>query len=168
MTRPLPHSPSPPAAIAAEKPRTGTIAPQPRPVRGAYSESADAPSSRATVERQPRTADPSSPAVRGDFSIRFAAAGEHEAMHAAEAWCRARGFSVGVLQADAPRGILLGDVTIAKWRNLDAEDRTDLHGVMEASGRTWRTGPVTITIRRDAPSAVIEAFRSDPEPARAA
>ena len=157
MTHPAPHPPSPRANNAAN-PRTGNPAPQPRPVRGTISLSADS----SPADREPLTASSSS-AVRGDYSIRFTGAGDHEAMHAAEAWCKARGFSVGTLQADAPRGILLGDVTIAKWRNLDPEDRTDLHGVMEAPGRTWRTGPVTITIRRDAPAAVIEAFRSEPE-----
>jgi hypothetical protein len=83
-------------------------------------------------------------------------------MRAAEAWCKARGFSVGAMQADAPRGVMHGVMRIAKWRNLDGQDREDLHGVMEAPGRTWRTGPITITIRRDAPSAVREAFQSEP------
>lgn len=132
------------------------------------SESVAPSSSPGTSEPAPRTV--SSSPVRGDFTIRFPAGEKDwEAMHAAEAWCRARGFSVGVLQADAPRGILLGEnIAIAKWRNLDAEDRADLHGIMEAPGRTWRTGPVTITIRRDAPAAVIEAFRSEVDPEDAA
>lgn len=123
-----------------------------------------------STDREPRTGVPASPhPVRGDFTIRFpAGTKDWAAMRAAEAWCKARGFSVGILQAGAPRGLLLGSFRISKWRNLDAEDRADLHGIMEAPGRTWRKGPVTITIRRDAPAAVIEAFRSEVDPEDAA
>lgn len=163
MSRPAFRNPPSPADPPAEKPRAGNTPTQPRPARGAPSQSA----ASSPAETEPRTAT-SSHVVRGDYSVRFTHPGEHEAMHAAEDWCKARGFSVGALQADAPRGILLGDVSIAKWRNLDGQDREDLHGVMEAPWRTWRSGPVTITIRRDAPAAVIEAFRSEPEPADAA
>jgi len=80
-------------------------------------------------------------------------------MQAAETWLKARGFSIGIMQSDAPRGILLGDVIIAKWRNLDAEDRADLHGqMMPAPGHSLRNGPIFVDIRPDAPHAVIEAF----------
>ena len=88
---------------------------------------------------------------------------EHEALRAAETWLKARGFSIGTMQSDAPRGVMLGDVRIAKWRNLDAEERADLHGHISAPGRTWRSGPVFIRIRPDAPRAAIEAFNLSEE-----
>lgn len=88
----------------------------------------------------------------------FDQAGEFAAFKAAQAWLKARGFSVGSLMRGAPIGIMLGDVKIAKWRNLDAEDRADLHGIMTTPTYSYREGPVTVRIRRDAPAAVIEAF----------
>ena len=62
-------------------------------------------------------------------------------------WLRRHGYSVGVLQADAPRGILKGEFRIEKWRNLSAVDRTRLDGylVFLPGGRVrvniWRNAP---------------------------
>lgn len=69
--------------------------------------------------------------------------GDFEACRAAEAWCRENGYSVGTMQGRDPRGILLGDYDIAKWRNLDKMHRAALHGVMTGS---MRNGPVTVEI----------------------
>lgn len=71
------------------------------------------------------------------FSIRFdpvADGGVTEAIR----WLGARGFSVGRMQRDDPRGILRGDYDIQKWRNLDGEHRRRLDGVLFATG-----GPMT-------------------------
>lgn len=62
----------------------------------------------------------------------------------AEEFLRERGFSVGRMQGASPRGILLGDWDIQKWRNLSRADREVLHGVMQRGPIV--DGPVTVTI----------------------
>jgi hypothetical protein len=100
-------------------------------------------------DRRPST-DPS-------LSIEFDAAGDFEALGMAQAYLAARDFSFGPQQVGAPIGVMHNADPIAKWRNLSAEEQNDLHGIITGD---FRRGPVTISIRRDAPSAVIEAFRS--------
>lgn len=73
----------------------------------------------------------------------FADAGDFRAMCAAEAWCDSRGISVGPCQRGAARGLMYGDHDIAKWRNLDQNDRDALDGVMTGD---MRQGPVRIRI----------------------
>ena len=84
-------------------------------------------------------------------------------LEAARDYLARRGFSFGPLQGGSPIGILLGEAVIGKWSRLSPEDRADLHGVMTAVAGDYRRGAVTIAIRPDAPSAVIEAFRSTPD-----
>lgn len=91
----------------------------------------------------------------------FDGIGDYGGLRAAEAWLKARGFSVGQEQSGHPIGVLLGEVTIGKWRSLSAEDITDLHGRLTTPTLSYRAGPVTLTMRPDAPSAVIEAFLSE-------
>lgn len=91
----------------------------------------------------------------------FSDAGEYAALNAAVAWLKARGFSVGQEQSGHPIGIMLGEVTIGKWRSLSAEDITDLHGRLTTPTLSYRAGPVTLTMRPDAPRAVVEAFLSE-------
>jgi hypothetical protein len=79
--------------------------------------------------------------------IVFMEAGEFEACRAAEKWCRDRGYSVGRMQGPAPRGLLAGNYDIQKWRNLRADERAALHGVMVGA---MRTGPVTVRIFKHA------------------
>lgn len=66
------------------------------------------------------------------------------------------GFSVGHLQAHAPRGILFGLYDIQKWRNLNAAERQALHGVMTGD---MRTGPVVVEIFDCAPDEAKAALR---------
>lgn len=87
--------------------------------------------------------------------------GEFASIGACERWLKQRGFSVGSHQRGAPIGILHGDVSIAKWRNLDGEDIENLHGRITSPTLSYREGPVTVSIRPDAPRAVIDAFLSD-------
>lgn len=88
-------------------------------------------------------------------------------MNAARRHLEDRGFSVGEPQADAPAGILFGDVRIAKWRNLTFVERSQLHGHMEAPGRTGRTGPFTLTIYAGAPRAAhFDILLPEPRPRR--
>ena len=77
----------------------------------------------------------------------FEEQGDFAALRAARDWCRAEGFSVGTLQADAPCGLLRGDFAISKWRNMNREERRALHGIIESVHlRGYREGPVGVTI----------------------
>lgn len=66
-----------------------------------------------------------------------------EASDAAEKWCKENLISCGRMQGPDPRGLLYGDYDIAKWRNLSAQDRRELHGTMTGD---MRNGPITIDI----------------------
>jgi hypothetical protein len=66
------------------------------------------------------------------------------------------GFSVGRIQAHAPRGILFGLYDIQKWKNLNAEHRRALHGLMSGD---YRNGPVTVEIFDSAPEIGKVAIR---------
>lgn len=79
-------------------------------------------------------------------TIVFDRTGDFEACNAAEKWCRDRGISVGEMQGPAPRGLLVGDFWIAKWRNLNAAEKRALNGRMTGD---MRHGPVTITFDDD-------------------
>lgn len=67
--------------------------------------------------------------------------GEFAAMNAAEAWCAGHGLSVGQMQRGAPRGLLMGNFEVAKWRNLTREERAALHGLMTGD---MRHGPINV------------------------
>lgn len=103
------------------------------------------------------------PTVRGNFACVFTQEGEFAAYHAAVAWLKARGFSVGTMQSGEITGIMHGECRIGKYRALDAEERIDLHGHIRTPTMIFRSGPVTVELRRDAPWAVQQAFRSEPE-----
>ncbi len=79
---------------------------------------------------------------------------------AAEIYLKSRGFSVGPQEGSNPIGVYFGRANIAKWSKIDPESMNDLHGKLEAENGDWRRGAVTISIRPDAPSSVIEAFRA--------
>lgn len=66
------------------------------------------------------------------WRFEFTGATNVAARQAAEAALKAAGFSVGSRQRGAPSGILFGDYMIAKWRNMNAQERADLHGRMFA------------------------------------
>lgn len=89
----------------------------------------------------------------------FEGIGDYGALRAAEAWLKARGFSVGQEQSGHPIGVMLGEVAIGKWRGLSSEDIADLHGRLTTPTLSYRSGPVTLTMRPDAPGAVFDAFR---------
>ena len=75
--------------------------------------------------------------------LEFTQSGDFEAMYAAEDWCKANGYSVGRNERDQPRGLLLGNYDIAKWRNLSPDDKKSLDGVMAGD---MRSGPVVVEI----------------------
>ncbi|MBP2232485.1 hypothetical protein J2847_005814 [Azospirillum agricola] len=71
----------------------------------------------------------------------FTEAGDFVAVRAAERWLAENGFSVGRMQAHAPRGILMGDNwDIQKWRNLTRKERAELDGILIGD----RNGPAEI------------------------
>jgi hypothetical protein len=78
--------------------------------------------------------------------LTFSGADDFEALHRATEWLFANGYSYGMLQADAPTGILRGEFFISKWRNMSAAEREALDGIMDAPGRSYRTGPVTVRL----------------------
>jgi hypothetical protein len=69
--------------------------------------------------------------------------GDFSACAAATQWLHEGGYSVGIMQGPAPRGIMRGDVLIAKWRNLSPRERATLDGQMTGD---MRNGPVTVEI----------------------
>jgi hypothetical protein len=71
---------------------------------------------------------------------------DFEALYAAEQWCRDNGISYGPTCAAGPQALLFGDYSIAKWRNLTAKERKQVHGVIEDS---LREGPVTLRIKAE-------------------
>ena len=95
---------------------------------------------------------------------KFDQTGDFEAVRAAEAALSLAGFSIGACQKGAPRGILFGDVTISKWRNMTRSQQLDLHAQMWGG----RQGPVTVMLHADAPGEAVKAFRSVWEAADAA
>lgn len=75
---------------------------------------------------------------------RFAGDREFAAYYAACCWCDERGIAHGSMQAHAPIGLLVGDYAIAKWRNLNAQERRALDGTMTGD---FRSGPVLVRVR---------------------
>jgi len=85
---------------------------------------------------------------RSSMRIVFNQEGTFQAMYAAEAWCLENGISVGQSCATGPTGLLFGQYDwIAKWRNLTARERKQLHGTMSGDARN---GPVVIDLKDDA------------------
>jgi hypothetical protein len=64
-----------------------------------------------------------------------------EAHSRAEHWCRDNGISYGSTCVSSPQALLIGDYSIAKWRNLTAKERKQVHGVIEG---VMRSGSVTV------------------------
>lgn len=87
--------------------------------------------------------------------VTFAAKGDFNALDDARAALIAAGFSVGVWSAGEPCGFLVGEFDIGKWRNLSAAERRFLHGTLTGDGRR---GPLTASLRDDAPAAARIAF----------
>lgn len=83
-----------------------------------------------------------------------------ESFAAAKRFLEQRGFSVGEIDRGNPIGVMLGDASVGKWRNLDTEERNDLHGQL-TSPDGFRFADVTLTIRDDAPSAVLESIATE-------
>ncbi len=86
--------------------------------------------------------------------LMFVETGEFKAYYAAQDWLRGRGFSCGQGQRGAPSGILFGDFTISKWKNMTVAQQRQLHGELTGD---HREGPVVVTIFADAPEDAVRA-----------
>ena len=80
--------------------------------------------------------------------------GTFAAFRRAEQELGAAGFAIGAGQRGAPTGLMFGSYLVSKWRNLNAQQRAELHGVIEGDRRD---GPLLVTIFDDAPRAAREA-----------
>jgi hypothetical protein len=76
-----------------------------------------------------------------------------ETIEQAEVALHAVGFSIGRTQRGSPRGLLLGEYDIQKWRNLRPNEREVLHG------KLWggRLDPVEVDFPGKLPVPVAEA-----------
>ncbi len=73
----------------------------------------------------------------------------------AEAYLAERGFSVGRMQSDQPRGVMFGKWDVRKWRDLSRADRGQLHGVMSGI----ESGAAIVSIYSQAPAEAHDAIR---------
>lgn len=70
----------------------------------------------------------------------------------------ARGFTIGPSSVGDPCGVMYGrEWQIAKWRNLTAQEKAQLHGAICGDRRK---GPVTVAIYFHAPAFAIAAVAS--------
>lgn len=76
--------------------------------------------------------------------VTFSGGATFGALYAAEAWCAARGISVGRADGRNPCGLLYGEYDIQKWHNLNAKERAALDGLLTGDKRN---GPVTVSIK---------------------
>jgi hypothetical protein len=79
-----------------------------------------------------------------------------EACREAEAWCAARGITVGQMERDQPRGLINEDCWLAKWSNLADQVRRQLHGKMTGN---MCHGPVVVELdgeEKDYPLVEVE------------
>ena len=80
--------------------------------------------------------------------IKFDQVGDFCAVNNARDWLKNNGYSYGSMCMDMPIGILKGNWTIAKWRNLTAKERNQLDG--QITSKDFRAGPVTIFLKEPA------------------
>ena len=74
--------------------------------------------------------------------IKFTDTGDFIALAKAKAWLKNHDYSCGSMCNRMPIGILKGDWTIAKWRNLTTIERNQLDG--QITSQDFRNGPVVI------------------------
>lgn len=73
------------------------------------------------------------------------------AISEATAWLQRNGYSVGSMCGPSPIGVMRGDYSIAKWRNLSTRERSNLDGQIACDGRSYREGSVTLTLNEAPP-----------------
>ena len=77
------------------------------------------------------------------------------AVNAARNWLQEQGYSYGSMCMDMPIGILKGNWTIAKWRNLTAKERKQLDGQLVS--KDFRNGPVVVRLKDPATDEEIKS-----------
>lgn len=94
----------------------------------------------------------------------FAAEGTFAALHDAERFLRAAGFSTGSLQRGAPIAVMFGDYAVSKWRGLSSAERKASHGILYTDSGSFREGPVRLRLTKNCPAegreAIAAALRS--------
>lgn len=90
-----------------------------------------------------------------DNQITFDIAGDFAALYAANAALREAGFSVGSSQRGLPTAVMFGDWSVAKWGNLNGDERREVHGTLVGDNRN---GPLTLRMLRAAPPEALIAF----------
>ena len=78
--------------------------------------------------------------------IRIEESGDFATYRKAEEILKAEGFITGSMCAPEPTGFAPADKYnyIAKWYNISAPERKDLHGVIQRAGGDFRNGPIEI------------------------
>jgi hypothetical protein len=88
------------------------------------------------------------------FAIVFNQRGDFAATNEAEHLLEAAGFAIGPSQRGAPRAVMFGNYTVAKWKNLNHDERRETHGTLTGDGRE---GPVTFRLLPAAPDDAVRA-----------
>lgn len=65
----------------------------------------------------------------------------------ASEWLKENGFSLGAMEREEPRAIVVGDTYIPKWKHLNHIDKENLDGV--ATSDNFRTGDITIHLTKE-------------------
>jgi hypothetical protein len=86
--------------------------------------------------------------------IVFSGTRDFQAAEEAEAFCKLIGFSVGSSCRGMPQAIMHGEWSVAKWRNLNADERRCSHGTLTGDRRS---GPVYLDLLPACPNAAREA-----------
>ena len=78
--------------------------------------------------------------------IRIEESGDFATYRKAEEILKAEGFITGSMCAPEPTGFAPAEQYnyIAKWYNISAPERKDLHGVIQRAGGDFRNGPLEI------------------------
>jgi hypothetical protein len=78
--------------------------------------------------------------------IRIEESGDFATYHEAEAIVKAEGNITGSMCSPAPTGFASAEQYnyIAKWYNISAPERKQLHGVIQRAGGDFRNGPIEI------------------------
>ncbi len=74
----------------------------------------------------------------------FKADGTFGAVSKAEKYCKKKGYSVGSMQRDAYRALAKGDISMAKWHNIEESEYPRIDGLMVS--HDFREGSATVIL----------------------
>ncbi|MEH6483079.1 MULTISPECIES: hypothetical protein [Pseudomonas] len=79
------------------------------------------------------------------FEMKFEQQGTFQALYAAQAWLKGKGYSYSSTSRDSTVGIIARpDVCIAKWHNLTPTERAQCDGTLTGD---FREGPLTLRLK---------------------